>query len=128
MLRPPPRKHEPMHAKTSQIGQYLNGSQQNVIPLFQRPYSWKERHWAALWDDILACASSDGPREHFLGAVVSAPLTPTGVGVNRFQIIDGQQRLTTFALMMAAMRDVADDPLPEKIHDLLINRHETGDD
>ena len=117
-----------MKAETSRIVEYFNGSQQNVIPLFQRPYSWKRRNWEALWDDIVDCAEPGGPPVHFLGAVVSAPLSLTGVGVNKYQIIDGQQRLTTFALLLAAMRDAADEALRGKIEDLLVNRHERGGD
>jgi len=72
------------------------------VPEYQRRYSWKEKHFAALWKDI-----KDGikhNRVHHLDEITVVPFReddPT-----TFQVIDGQQRLTTLALLIAAMRDV----------------------
>ena len=82
------------------------------VPLFQRQYVWnEEQQWAPLWDDIARKfqealeGRTDGPH-HFLGAMVLAQkLTPVGFVVVR-QVIDGQQRLTTFQIFLAAFRDV----------------------
>jgi Protein of unknown function DUF262/Protein of unknown function (DUF1524)/Restriction Enzyme Adenine Methylase Associated len=79
-----------------------------VIPLFQRPYVWKEdEQWEPLWKDIRRVAELriDQPhldQQHFLGAVVLQAHDP---GSNRFttwNVIDGQQRLTTLQLLMDA--------------------------
>src|SRR5512139_691866 len=81
------------------------------VPLFQRQYVWgQERHWEPLWEDLQRKFSEylDGRKDapvHFLGAMVlDQKQTPTG-HVERRQIIDGQQRLTTLQVVLAAFRD-----------------------
>ena len=64
------------------------------VPLFQRDYVWGKAHCAALWDDI-----KNGD-EHYVGAVVLQKVGP--VGGNEYDIIDGQQRLTSLSLMALA--------------------------
>lgn len=83
------------------------------VPLFQRQYVWtREEQWEPLWEDI-ARKFDDylrGRREapaHFLGAMVlDQKLVPVS-HVEKRQVIDGQQRLTTLQLFMAAFRDFA---------------------
>ena len=43
-----------MEASPARIIQYFNGEKQNLIPLFQRPYSWKKGYWQTLWDSAVA--------------------------------------------------------------------------
>jgi uncharacterized protein with ParB-like and HNH nuclease domain len=80
-------------------------------PLFQRPFVWtKEKNWEPLWDGIRnvaeRLANNEEARPHFLGAIVLDQLfTPTGT-LSARQIIDGQQRLTTLQLALAAVRDL----------------------
>lgn len=81
------------------------------IPLFQRQYCWKlEEQWEPLWEDIqrkfaeFLSGRKDGPI-HFLGAMVlDQKQTPT-THVEKRLVIDGQQRLTTLQLFLAAFRD-----------------------
>ena len=81
------------------------------VPLFQRQYVWSQEHqWAPLWEDFSRKFAehlegrTDAP-VHFLGAMVlDQKFTPTTY-VERRQIIDGQQRLTTLQLFLAAFRD-----------------------
>jgi uncharacterized protein with ParB-like and HNH nuclease domain len=82
-------------------------------PLFQRPYVWnEERNWIPLWDSIKAVADHKiaglTVRPHFLGAVVMDQLHTVMAKVPVRQIIDGQQRLTTLQLALAAARDLAE--------------------
>ena len=49
---------------------------------------------------------------HFVGSIVTKSLGATPEGVSPFLIIDGQQRLTTVTLLLAALRDVPPSPLP----------------
>ncbi|HLG57926.1 MAG TPA: DUF262 domain-containing protein [Vicinamibacterales bacterium] len=80
-------------------------------PLFQRPYVWKlEPNWMALWESIQMVAERhlDGKlaHPHFLGTIVLDQIK-TGLGqLHVRQIIDGQQRLTTLQLSLAAARDL----------------------
>jgi hypothetical protein len=90
---------------------------QYAVPLYQRPYVWKEDdQWAPLWEDIRTVAehlldqgvSAQSPPTHFLGAIVIQPQQPDGPGSpQRFLVIDGQQRLTTLQLLLAAVSRTA---------------------
>ncbi|MBU0678604.1 MAG: DUF262 domain-containing HNH endonuclease family protein [Verrucomicrobia bacterium] len=81
-------------------------------PLFQRPYVWtKEDNWQPLWEAIQTVAErrivQASIRPHFLGTIVLDQIrVPTGK-ISARQIIDGQQRLTTLQLALAAARDLS---------------------
>lgn len=70
------------------------------IPRFQRDYSWGEEEWEDLWADILGTLPDNGEPAHYMGYLVLQTAD------NRiFEVIDGQQRLTTASLIvLAAMR------------------------
>ncbi len=81
--------------------------------MFQRHYVWsRDEQWEPFWNDIeeKLAARQDGKNTspHFLGAVIfdSARRTSTKQ-VSKFIVIDGQQRLTTFQLLLTALRDTA---------------------
>lgn len=83
----------------------INGTTQFVIPVFQRDYKWTEAQCEQLWDDIIAIASDAGDRGHFLGSVVYVSTGDSSAGFTRWLLIDGQQRVTTLTLLLAALRD-----------------------
>jgi len=88
----------------------LNGASQFVIPVFQRDYTWQaETHCAQLWRDVCRAAKATADQGHFLGSIVYIPTGDSAAGFPRWLLIDGQQRLTTITLMMAALRDHIDD-------------------
>jgi uncharacterized protein with ParB-like and HNH nuclease domain len=97
-----------MEASPAKVIQYFNGEKQNLIPLFQRPYTWKEINWQTLWDDVLVQYDAGDSSTHFMRAIVSVPARSVPVGVSKYLIIDGQQRLTTVSLLLCAMRDCLD--------------------
>ena len=68
-----------------------------VIPVYQRNYDWKQEQCGRLFDDLVEVAKV-GRGEHFFGSIVCQ--TPRGERV----VIDGQQRITTVFLLMAAIR------------------------
>ena len=86
-----------------------------VVPLYQRAYVWNQAdQWEPLWEDVerqaescLEAQGSVATRSHFLGAIVLNVSRIVGAGVARSEIIDGQQRLTTLQIMIAAIRDYA---------------------
>jgi len=116
-----------MEAAPVHIIQYFDGSKQGIIPLFQRAYSWDSRDWGTFWDDLMAQYDEDDRSSHFMGAIVTVPVKSVPVGVGKHLVIDGQQRLTTLSLLLAAIRDQAaasNDRVTEGIiGDLLLNRH-----
>lgn len=67
------------------------------IPPFQRDYSWTEEEWEDLWLDILDTLSPTGETNHYLGYIVLQSQDD-----RTFDVIDGQQRLTTLSLIILA--------------------------
>lgn len=68
------------------------------IPRFQRDYSWDEDEWEDLWADILAVLDPDGESAHYMGYLVLQSKDD-----KNFDVIDGQQRLTTLSLIVLAV-------------------------
>lgn len=110
-----------MQAGDVELGQVFIDNHQFEIPMFQRPYVWDaEKNWAPLWADIAAAADDvyaelqageflEEPPTYFLGAVVvkAGPAHPQRLKVSL--LVDGQQRLTTLQVLLAAARAVAAD-------------------
>jgi uncharacterized protein with ParB-like and HNH nuclease domain len=117
-----------VEANPVRIIQYFDGAKQSVIPLFQRPYTWDKEKWSVLWDDIMNHYGSDEKTSHFMGAVVSIPVKTVPVGVTKHLVIDGQQRLTTLAIILTVLRDCVDTKTADRIDDYLVNRHYDGPD
>lgn len=88
------------------LTELIKAMSQFVIPVFQRDYSWRAaEHCAQLWNDVLRAGRHDSPAPHFLGTIVGIPAQDYAMGFNRCQVVDGQQRLTTVALLLLALRD-----------------------
>lgn len=84
--------------------------QRLLVPLFQRPYVWNEElQWEPLWKDLerIATRLLNAPHvshaPHFLGAVVLQQLSTPTSDLQQRTVIDGQQRLTTFQLLLDAL-------------------------
>lgn len=96
-------------ARETTLGELLGGPKQYQVPLYQRTYSWGKPQLEQLWEDILQLAEdrAESPNAtHFIGSLVLAPSPGNGpVGVQRFLVVDGQQRLTTLSLLLCALRD-----------------------
>jgi uncharacterized protein with ParB-like and HNH nuclease domain len=85
-----------------------------LVPIFQRGYVWTlENQWQPLWENILEQRdllreqkADDGlVRSHFLGAIVLNQVAVMSTQVACSEIIDGQQRLITLQVFLAALRD-----------------------
>ncbi|MEX3934817.1 DUF262 domain-containing protein [Paraburkholderia phymatum] len=90
----------------------FDGKKRYVIPMFQRQYVWSEqKQLPRLWEDIKGKAeqrlANRSTMPHFLGAAVIAQIKTFGNEVQAYDVIDGQQRLTTFQILLTAFRDVA---------------------
>jgi len=68
------------------------------VPMFQRDYSWTEQEWDDLWQDIIAMLEPGGEQGHYMGYLV----LQSGDERN-YDIIDGQQRMTTLSLIVLAV-------------------------
>jgi len=75
-------------------------NEQYVIPTYQRRYSWHERQLWELIDDILLIDDGD---THLLGSIVCLAGHHTA-GLNRLELVDGQQRLTTVTIILECIR------------------------
>lgn len=80
------------------------------IPRYQRPYSWEKQHIDQLIDDLYESWSADEDSPYFLGSVI---LVKEGNG-DRFNILDGQQRLTTLTIFYAVFKDYFEEYLNER--------------
>jgi len=84
------------------------------IPNYQRPYVWGEEQIEELLNDIMQASDSNPNSEYFLGSMVLQKTEKTdrkGAKYIEYDLLDGQQRLTTLFLTMAVLRDltVSDD-------------------
>ena len=122
-----------MQAQPKTIRDILHTGDQYIIPLFQRFYSWEKTHWERLRMDIWALMENGAKPVHFLGPLVCT-LPPRLPGNNSsFQLIDGQQRVTTLTILLAAIRDVArsrglNDFADEVTEDYLLFKRKQGSD
>lgn len=96
------------------VSAVFGGERRYVIPLFQRPYVWtRESQWEPLWDDVSDGADMEIEQPqaeappHFLGALVIQQRPTWGDALLAHDVIDGQQRLTTFQILLHAFRDIA---------------------
>lgn len=81
------------------------GKGQYIVPIFQRPYSWTLSECMQLWKDVTRIAEDKTSPAHFMGSVVyisEGLYRPTGIP--ELLLIDGQQRLATVTLLLAALR------------------------
>jgi uncharacterized protein with ParB-like and HNH nuclease domain len=126
-----------MDAKDHPVISVLGDQRRFVVPIYQRQYSWKEERLAPFWDDVAAKAEEalEGKPKfsHYMGALI---LSPGGDGFTigttpRVQVVDGQQRLTTFQLFLAGLRDVGEllgiADIGETIRNYLFVRPMSGD-
>ncbi len=94
-----------------------------IVPEFQRRYTWKqEEQWEPLWEDVRNTAESyieelersgcdsvkaeQNTTHHFLGAIVVQQIPTALKDIDRRQVIDGQQRITTLQLLLDAVQYV----------------------
>jgi hypothetical protein len=80
---------------------YLSGSERKTyqIPVYQRNYAWEEDEISALVKDVYDSFIKDSQKPYFIGTLVTY-----NRGDNHYEVIDGQQRLTTIYLLLKAMK------------------------
>jgi uncharacterized protein with ParB-like and HNH nuclease domain len=119
-----------MKGEEKTLENLLSGEMVFRIPYFQRQYNWEKKNWEAVWDDVLVMVEGNGRPRHFFGALVTKEVSVPSQGVTNYLVIDGQQRLITLSLFLAALRDAArncDEILRQKIEDMYLrNRYAHG--
>src|SRR5215213_291086 len=129
-----------MKATEARLLDFLKKSPQFVIPIYQRTYSWTEKECRQLWDDIVRAGSNDAVSVHFVGSIVYIEKGLSNLTSHEpMLVIDGQQRLTTLTLLLAALaralnksdenrREPVDGFSPRKIRNYyLLNPEEEGE-
>ncbi|MBP2534880.1 DUF262 domain-containing protein [Agrobacterium tumefaciens] len=103
-----------MKAGPVEIGTLLQNRNRYCVPIYQRRYVWtKNKQWEPFWQDIRTkaierLAGRERRFSHFMGAVVlESRAKPSVRQVPSFQVVDGQQRLTTFQMFLTAARHYA---------------------
>ncbi len=68
------------------------------IPKYQREYTWGLREWETLFDDLM-----ENDNGYFLGSIICINSATDMINAPKFEVVDGQQRLTTISLLLAAL-------------------------
>jgi hypothetical protein len=93
-----------------------------AVPVYQRQYRWEIDGCQQLLDDIRGVATGDARQTHFLGSIL---YTATSSGqVTERTLVDGQQRVATLMLLVAALRDTlarSDQAIAAQLHSLLVH-------
>jgi uncharacterized protein with ParB-like and HNH nuclease domain len=92
-----------MEAKESKIIDILTENKKYVVPSYQRPYSWDKSNTEQLVEDIYNSFCQEN-EEYFIGTLICIHR-----GDYTYEIVDGQQRLTTLSLIFAKMKDLISD-------------------
>ncbi len=90
------------------IQQLLSGNVEYVIPMYQRNYTWEEGEITQLIQDVIDYLPKEGQdaRNYYIGSLVVYERPDTKIPV--FEIIDGQQRLTTLSLLTSYLKNFQD--------------------
>lgn len=97
-----------LHAEPTTVSRAFPPRKQYAIPSYQRNYVWtREGQWEPLWDDLMALtrhvlAEGPGAKPHFLGAIITKQIGAQQGFLDRWWVVDGQQRLTTLQILIAA--------------------------
>lgn len=86
-----------MKAEEKTINNILTNTKY-VIPSYQRPYSWSSDNAIQLIDDIFS-SFKEGTKEYFIGSIICIEKVP-----DVYEVVDGQQRLTTIGIILAALK------------------------
>lgn len=120
-----------MKASETTFQHIIEGTKQYIVPLFQRPYSWKKENWHTLWEDLLWLCENEEFKSHFIGSIVTMPTGIVPEGILKFLLIDGQQRLTTIIILLTVIRNKAREDGLEQFaqeidENLLFNKFKAG--
>ena len=126
-----------MDAYDHTVKEILADGRRFMVPLYQRKYQWHDFQLDSFWDDVEAKAieviEGESKFQHYMGALILAPILERAQFsvTPRVQVVDGQQRLTTFQLFLSALREVAlkhgCNDIAEHVRDYLFNELKSKD-
>jgi uncharacterized protein with ParB-like and HNH nuclease domain len=93
-----------------------------VVPDYQREYVWKDKEVQQLLEDIDEQVDGRTNQEYFIGTILVSPTTQK----NHYDVIDGQQRLTTFFLLLCALKNLFNGQDQQQVISGLIATRYTG--
>lgn len=125
-----------MEAKDAKLKSIMESELQFVVPIYQRKYSWEIKQCIQLWNDIIESAKNFKSTGHFIGSIVYMSERDYQAGiVPKLILIDGQQRITTFSLLLIALcRYIEKNNILDKINTeaiksyFIVNRFQNGND
>ena len=95
-----------------------------IVPDYQREYVWTDKEVNRLLEDISEQADAGTTREYFIGTILVSPTAQK----NHYEVIDGQQRLTTFFLLLCVLKHLfRDEPQRQSISGLISANYVDGD-
>ena len=94
-----------MRATQANLLMFVSGNKQFEVPIYQRRYDWSEKECEQLWNDILGAGADESILSYFLGSIVYIKEDNHHISslMERCYLIDGQQRLATVSLLLAAL-------------------------
>lgn len=124
-----------INANKELLNSFYSNNLQYVVPFFQRAYVWDIDNWDILWDQINRIADKTQPNpknEHFIGTLITKQRLSNAIGEVKLDLIDGQQRLTTFSLLLKAISQKASgsgtySKLKEKTNELVVFENSKGE-
>jgi uncharacterized protein with ParB-like and HNH nuclease domain len=124
-----------INANKELLNSFYSNNLQYVVPFFQRPYVWNIDNWDILWEHISRTADknlSNTKSEHFIGTLITKQRVSSSIGDNKLDLIDGQQRLTTFSLLLKAIATKASGTEPytklkDKTNELVVFENAKGE-
>ncbi len=101
--------------KLVKVGDYLDIGKdtQFIIPEYQRKYAWEISNCDKLWSDIVNYMDNENKDPYFFGTVIMS----CNIEGSKFNLIDGQQRTTTFMLLLKALLIKINDTLKNMVND-----------
>lgn len=85
------------------IRKMLGGTVKYIIPRYQRKYIWNDKHWQDLWDDLTFVSQNEtSDIQHFFSTFIFEKNGNLN-GIDNFNVIDGQQRLSTVMVILSAI-------------------------
>lgn len=114
------------------VGQLFGKNNIFRVPRYQRYYAWDAEQISDFLGDLDLCVKSHmngkGRREHFFGGLVTVRVSVPGTSRQNMEVIDGQQRLASFSMLVAQLKNVAvqlasqiDQTVPDNPHQFLVD-------